>query len=245
MREFLTLSVALWRLRLRLNRHGTFWLLAYGLLLPGAISLWARAQAPGRESARYVVVGTFVLGLHSILVRRAGYSIAVERTGGIWKLLATTRVTRSAYLAAQALDMLVLALVPMMGLMIASISDSDCMPRSALWLIPALLACVTFTSLALLIAGAVSAKLCGLITNVLSISTLAFCPMLYGPDRVPDAIWPVVKYLPQTVAMQSIVPTWNGEHAPSLAIALQVFWALTSSMLVIRTFPWHAADIRD
>lgn len=240
--QTLTLSIALWRLRLRLNRHGTFWLLVYGLLLPGALSLWAQSHAHTRSASLHVIVGTFVLGLHSILVRRAGNAVALERSRGIWTLLSTTRVTRKIYLIAQFLDMLVLTAVPMIGLAIATAWQPEQMPTSARWLLPALLACVTFGSIALLISGISSPKVVALITNLLSVSTLAFCPMLYTIDRVPSALWPFVAHLPPTLAVQAIVPTWHGQNADFATLAILAGWMAASSYAVARWFPWRTSD---
>lgn len=237
MRQSLTLTFALWRLRLKLHRYNGFWLIAYGLLLPGSLSLWAQSHASDAAASRHVVVGTFVLGLFTLVASRAGQTVASERMAGVWALLSTTRVTRNIYLAVQALDMLALIAVPMLGLVIAQGMYGNAMPRSALWILPTVLASATFGAIGLLIAGAVPRRLAVLVMKALVVSTLAFCPMLYTFDRVPAGLRQIVHNVPPTLALSSLLSAWNGDLYWPDAARLAIWCAVTCSC-VLKFFPW-------
>jgi ABC-type polysaccharide/polyol phosphate export permease len=237
-RESIALVFSLWRLRQRLNRYNGFWVATYGLLLPGVLSLWAQSHASDRDFSKRVIVGTFVLGLFSLAAKRVAQTTTRERNYGVWDLLKTTRITRNHYLIAHVLDLLAQLAVPMAGLAIAALLYPDLTPRSVKWVLPAVLSALTFGALALLIAGVVPHRLCGMIVNAMLVLSLAFCPMLYPSERVPRGLWPVVRVLPPTLATEAMLPAWNGAAVPAHDVAGLLIWACVAAILVLRFFPW-------
>jgi ABC-type multidrug transport system permease subunit len=237
MRSSLALVLALVRLRLRLHRHNGFWLLAYGVLLPGSLSLWAQAHATTAEFSQHVIIGTFVLGIHMLIAKRAAHSVSAERMQGMWALLATTRVTRREYLAAQLIDLLALVTVPMLGLVVAAFMYPNLTPKTALWLLPTVMSAFWCGATGIAIAARSSRQVAGLMVNVLVVSMLAFCPLLYPPARVPLDMRAVVDVLPPTVAVNAIVEAWSGAPASTGQLALLACWSIVALLLLVRVFP--------
>lgn len=231
-------TIGCYLLSMRINR--AFWVMNVfvGLVLPVLVQavFSARLEPAGRTR---LLVANVLLALAMVTFRKAGIVLTVDRVFGYRDLLATTGVTRSAYLGAYALDALTLSLLPL-GVFAAGVWLLDVPPPASWsWLPPYVLSAVALFTFGVWFGSRTrSLPAVVLAVNLAVMGALAFCPLAYPPERAPAAIRPLVTWLPPSLSAETMSAGWTGEPVSTLRMALLAAWTLAVGALALRRFPW-------
>ncbi len=227
-----------YRLAMRLNRY--FW----GMTLFGGIGLPLIIQAAfgqrldGAGRTR-LLIGNVVLGLAMVVLRRVSFGLVTDRLFGHRDLVATTALTRGGYLLAYAAEALTVALLPLCVVALAALLPGVTPPSSWEWLVPyALLAASLFALGVVFGSVANSVPAVSLLANVATLVVVAFCPVSYAAERVPDLLRPLVTLLPPSLAAERMAALWDGGALAGGAVALLAAWAAGLLALAWRLLPW-------
>jgi hypothetical protein len=219
--------VGLLRLRLIGLHRRSLQYIIYGAVIPWLFMTIVDGVTPAADSLRLMVAGGFV-SCCFMMLRAPAALFASERLSGVQRLLTGVGgLERLAYLIAQIFGSAALMVLPF-GVLVGTAAIRDvAMPHSAAWILPALLLAATLHGLALVIAR----RRVGLATVLLAIDLavtmmIVFCPVFYGSDAVPAAIWPVVQYAPPTLAVDAVVQLWRGSADGWWPTILLAGWAI-------------------
>jgi hypothetical protein len=218
--------VGLFVLRLSLNRGSWRFNVAYIIGIPLFFFLWGRGQAANQLDPTRLLIGTLVLSALVSVLRQVGKAVTMDLGGPGWELLSTTELTPNRYLAAQLLDGLSLASLPIILLALVVILGFPNAPTALGWLVPYFLGVVSFTAIGVGLAAAprTPSPFGNPWSTVTAVSLAAFCPLLYPIDRVPEVILPIVEVLPPTLVSTAMLASWTGEGMAESQLAALGGW---------------------
>ena len=229
-------------LLVRLVRIHLIFNLIVGVCIP-LITFLIYTQRSAAGGHTRVLVGNILFAALMMIARSPANDMVFTRISGLQRLLATCGLTRSGYLVAVGLFALTFAVCPMgvmaLGLLLSEVAP----PVSWLWLGPFLLAIASMIGAAYYI-GATIDSLPGisLVSNLMVMGSLAFCPLLYPADRVPAFMQPVVDLLPPTLSAESMTAAWQGLPVVWWHLPLLAAWTLLFAVPGIRRFRWTETD---
>ncbi len=232
-------TLGLFALNMRLNRR--FWVMNVfnGLGLP-LIVQFAFGQRMDEAGRTRLLIGNVLLGVLLLTLRKTTLNLTFDRVFGARRLLATTGVTRGAYVMANALDALSMAILPLGAALIAILWGGVPAPTSWAWVVPYLVGSVAFLMLAgWLGAGAGNMPSMSLQVNLVVMVAIAFCPLTYPAERVPDLLGPLVLGLPPSLAAEGMARGWDGSVWMPGVLDL-VAWSGLLAMLAQRRFRWES-----
>lgn len=221
-------------LQLRLTRYFWFTNAFFGVGLP-LITLAIYAQRlPGPARTRLVIGNVFLSVL--MVTRNLANELAFDRISGQRDLVATTALTRSGYLGGHVLHTLTQVVLPLTVLALAFPLFHVSLPASSAWVVPFVLGYVSLIGLSLCVgAYARSLPVVSMLSNLVVLGSMAFCPLLYPVERVPAIIRPVVDLLPPTLSAELMEQAWTGQGLAPGSLLLLATW--TAGLLA---YGWHA-----
>lgn len=227
-----------YRLLFRLNRHFWFANLFVGFAFPLLVqAVMATRVAPAGRTR--LLIGNALLGLLMVTLRPSCFLPVFDRLTGRLDLLATTTLTRGGYLAALGLDALGMTLLPL-AVLATGVAFLDVPAPASLAWAPVLVG----TGLVLAAAGlwlsafVHSLPSASLAANVVTMIFVAFCPLMYAMDRVPELLAPAVGLLPPTLCVEAVAAGWRGEPLGAWRVVGVVAWGVGLGIAAWRGFPW-------
>lgn len=226
----LSQALGVYRLHLRVMRNNAIAYAIIGVLIPLIYFRILLPTLPPEQQLRllvgHVVFSALMMG------PRQGVNLVRLRMYGQERLLDAFGVDYKTALAANALYVLSMAplslLVCGVGVWLAKLPG----PANAAFLLPLVVTFVALAGVAYTISGT-STSVAGatMKNNLFVIASVAFCPLFYPLERVPDALRWLVRVLPQSLCTDAMTAAWRGE--PGLATPLVVLGAWAVGLLAL------------
>lgn len=227
-----------YRLNTRVNRSFLGMTLFGGIGLPLIIQA-AFGQGLDPEARTRLLIGNVVFGLSMVVLRQTSFGLVVDRTFGYRDLVATTGLTRGAYLAAYGLHGASLGVLPLVVIAAGFALPGVAPPTSMAWLAPYLLTVVAFFALGAIFGGvAEGLPAVSLMANLAVLFTVAFCPVTYPLEHVPALLRPVVSLLPPSLAAELMADLWHGGPLADPRLLGLGVWSVALLALAWRVVPW-------
>jgi len=224
---------------LALSVNRSYWVMnlfnGFGLPLIVQAVFGQRMDAPGRTR---LLIGNTLFGVLLLILRKHAMVMTADRIFGYRDLLATTGVSREAYLGAAALESCAMGLLPLAALVFGVWLGGATQPASWLWLPPYALAVVALGALgACLSAVCRSLPSVSLATNLVVMASFTLCPLLYPAERVPAALAPFVTWLPPSLAAEAMAAGWQQGALLLGGLLALLAWRLAFVLATLRWFP--------
>lgn len=231
-------ALGFFRLRVRLHRQFLAMNLFSGFGLPLIVQAAFGQQLPPEARTR-LLVGNAILGVAMVVMREVSLSLVVERVLGYRDLVATTALDRRGYLLAYAGNSALLAVLPLLFLLVGPWLPGVAPPLSFRWLLPYALVAASFAALGMLLgARAESVPAVSLRANLAVLVTIAFCPVSYPVERVPDVLRPLVTLLPASLGAELLEDGWAGAPILDGRLLALGLWTLALGVLGWRRVSW-------
>jgi ABC-2 type transport system permease protein len=195
-----------------------------------------------------LVPGTLALGIVAAGLVNLGIATAFERHYGVLKRLGGAPIRRWTFIAAKLVAILLLEALQLAVLAGAANLAFGWTPgpawQPALVVAAVLLGTLAFTSLGLLLAGALRAEAVLALANGLFLALLLLGGVILPVDHLPAFLQPVATVLPSSaladllrIALDSGASAATTDAIPALGILAA--WAAVASALAARTFRWE------
>lgn len=229
-----------YRLWMRINRlywvANTFFGLGIPLAFQGVLS-----HVVGEERGRTrLLIGNAVVGAMMVTLRKTCLTISIDREMHYRELVATTGVSRRAYLLASFFDAATISLLPLSLLCLGPLVLPGVDPPASFAYLPLFVLLIVLLYATAISLASIPMSIPGIqiLVNLVMMGTLALCPILYPLERVPGLFREVIGVLPPSLAVELLAASWSGVAIPGWELATLVAWTVALLALGIRRFPW-------
>jgi ABC-type polysaccharide/polyol phosphate export permease len=231
-------ALALSGLRLRLFRNYVGFQLIVDIGLPtGYALLTSRVLRP--EFYDRLPVAAFLMASTLSLFRMPAILAMIEREFGTGSLLRTTGLSEADQVIASLVSLLYFAVFPALAYALTAVAMRTPPPAALGYWLPLAAYALTMHGLALLVGrpfrtfGPFS-----LTVNLVVVAAATLCPLFYPAERVPRLLWPIVAWLPPTLAAESASLARHGASAGATTLAL-IGWMVASLVAGYILAPWR------
>jgi len=215
----------------------------YGVV--GPVILWlifpgATAGTGGGER----MLGAVLLAQMLIVMAHLSSAIAWDRFTGRLSLLVIGGVSRTAYFVARTCEGVLLSIIPLIVLGLMVLLGVVSAPQTRTWIVflSGLGFVLWLCAVGIWLGGSSqSASTANLGANMIVGICFAFCPLLYGPERVPRYLARFVEILPPTLAIKGQRNLWSGLRLGWSPAILLFVWVVVTASVASRKFRWTDA----
>jgi ABC-2 type transport system permease protein len=191
----------------------------------------------------FLLPGAIALAIIAAGLVNLGIATAYERHYGVLKRLGGSPLTRGRLLAAKMLAILAIEVVQVVLLVAIAIGVLGWAPglrsEPLVAVVALLLGTLTFTSLGMLLAGALRAEATLAIANGLFIACLLLGSIVLPADHLPGPLEAIARALPAN-ALSEAFRVGLGVGGDALgSLAILAAWAVGAIVLTVRTFRWE------
>jgi len=200
---------------------------------------------PGSRYIDFLIPGLIGLGLMSTGLWGIGFTLAEMRTKKLIKRLTATPMRRSDFLFSFLLVRAVLLPFELAPLLLFARFVFDVGVRGSLFtlILTALVGGLTFAVMGLLLAcRSENPQIVSGLINVVSFPMYLCSGVFFSSSRFPDAIQPVIRYMPLTALNDALRATMiDGASLSDVApkIVMISAWGIVSFVLAVRFFKWR------
>jgi ABC transporter DrrB family efflux protein len=200
---------------------------------------------PGSRYIDFLVPGLVGLGLMSTGLWGIGFSLAEMRTKKLLKRLIATPMRRSDFLFSFLIVRALLLVVELPPLLLFSYFVFDIGIRGSIFTLAiiAVVGALTFAVLGLFLASrAENPQIVSGLINVISFPMYLCSGVFFSSARFPDALQPVIKYMPLTAlndAIRSVMIDGTSLFGVADKLAILLVWGTLSFALALKLFRWR------
>lgn len=200
---------------------------------------------PGSRYIDFLIPGLVGLGLMSTGLWGIGFSLAEMRTKKLIKRLTATPMRRSDFLLSFLLVRAVLLPIELAPLLVFSKLIFDVGVRGSIFTLAltALVGGLSFAVMGLFLAcRAENPQIVSGLINVVSFPMYLCSGVFFSSSRFPDAIQPVIRFLPLTAlndALRAVMIDGASLSEVAGKIASCSVWGIVSFVLAVRFFKWR------
>ncbi|GAB2477224.1 ABC transporter permease [Xylanimonas ulmi] len=195
----------------------------------------------GATRVDFATPGVLAVAVMSTAFTSQAIATAFDRRNGVLRLLATTPLGRGGLLAGKVLG--VLAVEVVQAVVISGVALGlgwrPHVEGVAAAVGAGLLGTAAFTSLALLIAGALRAEGVLAVANLMLVLLIAGGGVLVPPDRLPGPLAPLAALLPSGALGEAMRGALLGGGVPLAAIGVLIAWTAAFGWSAARLFRWQ------
>lgn len=188
----------------------------------------------------FLVPGVLAISVAGTGLVAVAIQTAFERKYGVLKRLGGTPLPRAGFLAAKGLAVAAVMAGQCLLVLVIAVVGLDWEPDGLLLLVPlVLLGAVTFTTLGLLMAGALRAEATLALSNAVFLVLMVVSGVSFERDALPDTLAAVGAALPLGALGEALRVALAGRGLAVGPVAITAGWAAGALLLAVRSFRWE------
>jgi ABC-2 type transport system permease protein len=200
--------------------------------------------AGDRTAVQFLVPGVLGLSAAAVGLVASAIQTAYERKSGALKLLGSTPLGRSGFLAAKLASVWAILLVQTALVLAVATLALGWRPAAGLGSLPlavgiVLLAGLALAALGLLVAGTLSAEVTTAVTNALFLGLMLLAGVAVAPEELPAAAATLGAASPLGAAVTALRAVLEGEGSALTGVLVLLAWGGAAALLGVRRFRWE------